>query len=94
MSQSKLVRIWLERLGRHRAKEASPIQSKSKEMGIYTLLSILDVVPALPALQVPHGVDLGHLTEAADHGQVNPDIQTQNPRSKQLQPGGVKSGPW
>ena len=33
-------------------------------------------VPALPALlglTVPHGVDLGHLTEAADHGQVNLD---------------------
>ena len=33
----------------------------------------MDEVRALPDIAVPQGVDLGHLTEAADHGQVNPN---------------------
>ena len=65
--------------GRFGATDLNYSQSKPKPKlnpsPIYTLLSILDEVPAMPALQVPHGVDLGLLTEAADHGQVNLDIQ-------------------
>ena len=52
-------------------------QAKSKP-NIYTLQVHLDEVRTLPDtvlhnpdIVVPQGVDLGHLTEAADHGQVN-----------------------
>ena len=53
--------------------------SQSKP-NIYTLQVHLDEVRTLPDtvlhspdIVVPQGVDLGHLTEAADHGQVNPN---------------------
>ena len=54
------------------------IQIQIQIQGIYTLQAHLDEDRTLPDtvlhnpdIAVPQGVDLGHLTEAADHGQVN-----------------------
>ena len=78
------------RRGAHRAHIGRPRSSQIQiqiqiqiQGNIYTLQVHLDAVRTLPDtvlhspdIVVPQGVDLGHLTEAADHGQVNLDKQT------------------
>ena len=61
--------------------QPSQIQIQIQIQGnIYTLQvhldedrTLPDTVLHSPDIVVPQGVDLGHLTEAADHGQVNLD---------------------
>ena len=63
-----------------RRSDPNQAKSKSKSKAIYTLQvhldedrTLPDTVLHSPDIAVPQGVDLGHLTEAADHGQVNLD---------------------